>query len=72
MSEGQSAAYLCTTVARSHHYHTTRQLYVGSSYLAVCCHCGRTQFIVWRGSNHTPDLVYGAFGMECGNHVRNG
>lgn len=62
---------MCPETARSHHFHTdgARAFFVGSSYLAVCCHCGRVQLIVYRGHQDTPDLTL-LRGDECGSFVR--
>ncbi len=67
---GEKHAYLCRETSGAHHFHTDKhQFYVGSSYLAVCCHCGRIQLIVWHGPLITPDLVsFG--GTSCGYHYR--
>lgn len=66
-----SAAYLCPVTMAGHHYHTDkgRQFYYGSSYLSVCCQCGRVQLIVYRGRQETPDLT-ACPGSECGPFVK--
>lgn len=66
-----SEAHLCPATASSHHFHTdgARGFYVGSSYLALCCHCGRVQLIVYQGRQDTPDLTLFRKG-ECGSFVR--
>lgn len=63
--------YLChEQVAKRHHYHSDRQLYVESQYLALCCHCGRVQLIVYHGRTETPDLHWSGGGSECGQFQR--
>lgn len=62
-------AYLCPARADGHHYHSDRQQYVGSCYLALCCHCGRVQTIIYHGRRETPDLVW-IGGSECGQFFR--
>lgn len=64
--------YICpagATAAGRHHYHSDRQLYVGSRYLALCCHCGRVQMIAYRGRTETPDLHWMG-GSDCGRFHR--
>ena len=66
-----SAGYLCPVTVGSHHYHTDKgpQFYCGSSYLAVCCQCGRVQMIVYRSRRETPDLT-AMRGSECGSFIK--
>lgn len=63
--------FICPEVVGGHHYHTPNtDLYCGSNYLAVCCHCGRVQLIRYRGLTETTDLQSPVKGLDCGQFVR--
>ena len=61
----------CPVTLTNHHYHTDKgpQFYVGAHYVAVCCHCGRTQAIIYRGHKETTDLTM-MQGEACGPYLR--
>lgn len=58
--------HLCDVTAAAHHFHTDKPgVYVGSTYLAVCCHCGRVQYFIYKGRERTTDLHWMG-GSDCG------
>lgn len=60
----------CLVIMDRHHYHTDKsQFYCGSSYLSVCCYCGRVQLIRYLSQRETPDLV-SMPGPDCGSFVK--
>lgn len=66
-----NAEPLCPVTTETHHYHSDKSVtfYVGTSYMALCCHCGRVQMIVYHGRQDTPDL-HGRSGPDCGPFYR--
>lgn len=67
----EAVSDLCKVATVSHHYHSANSVfYCGSSYLSVCCHCGRVQLIVYRSRQENPELVPPHPGSDCGAFVK--